>query len=53
MNFVLFAFYLTAISSNDTKRANAKSALGIQLMMLASDHTKHPVLQPQNDFHGI
>lgn len=52
MDFVPFAFYLTAISSNDTKRAKPRSALGIQLMTLASDHTKHQVLQPQTDFRG-
>lgn len=52
INFMQFAFYFTAISSKDTKRAKSKSALGIPLMMLASDHTKHQVLPSQTDFRG-
>lgn len=47
-----FNFYLTSISSKDTKKANPESALGIQLMMLVYDRTKHQVLQPHADFYG-
>lgn len=53
MNSAPFPFYFTAISSKDTKRAKPKCALGIQLKVLASDHSKLQVYQSQTDFRGI
>lgn len=50
MNSAPFPFYVTAISSKDTKRVKPKSALGIQLKVLASNHSKLQVLQ--SDFCG-